>query len=585
MELHSIFRPAKVRRYVACALLTAMICWCPERARADVSISGLGERLQTNVRAFLSLATAQCDSAPWRIQRLYRDSDREIRMALQALGYYEPTISGTFRRDDECWHAEFEISPGEPVRYRSVDIRLDETTSADPAFSARLDVTAPVPGAVLDHGEYENFKSSILRAATYAGYFDAAFVRNEIVVDRDANAADVDIQFTSGAKYRFGEVTFTDGILRRDLLSGYTDIEPGEPYSTSLISQMYEALNGSNYFATVSILTDPIDSEKKTVPVNVVLTPAKRHVYSVGGGYTTDFGPHGRLGFTNRRLNDRGHQLESRLYTSTVRSEINATYRWPRRDPRKEWFSVVTGLQHEKTDTSKHDTYKLGISRSHKRGKTWLETQYLDVAYEDFTVAEQKSSSRLLILGTNWEKAKGRALSRVDNGYRLSVDLRGASDSLGSDTSFLQLRSSARWIRSVGERTRLLARSTLGATMKDRFTELPASVRFFAGGDRSIRGYEFESLGPVDADGNVIGGSHQLEASLEVDYRAWDRWSVAAFADGGSAFNNSDIEWRRGVGIGLRWYSPVGPIRLDFAHPLDDPDNDLRVHISLGPDL
>jgi translocation and assembly module TamA len=176
-------------------------------------------------------------------------------------------------------------------------------------------------------------------------------------------------------------------------------------------------------------------------------------------------------------------------------------------------------------------------------------------------------------------------LSRVSDGYRLGIDLRGATESLASDTSFLQLRINSKWIHSFGSKTRVLARSRLGTTSIDELVELPASVRFFAGGDRSVRGYEYESLGPVDADGNVIGGSHLIDASIEFDYLFKDQWSVGAFVDTGSAFNDDDIHWSTGIGVGIRWYSPVGPIRLDFAHPLDDPENDLRVHISLGPDL
>jgi translocation and assembly module TamA len=100
-----------------------------------------------------------------------------------------------------------------------------------------------------------------------------------------------------------------------------------------------------------------------------------------------------------------------------------------------------------------------------------------------------------------------------------------------------------------------------------------------------VRGYEFESLGPTNADGEVIGGSHLFDASLEVDYLFKAQWAIAAFADIGNAFNNTDFNLKTGVGIGVRWYSPVGPIRFDVAHPLDNPDENFRIHIGLGPDL
>ena len=315
------------------------------------------------------------------------------------------------------------------------------------------------------------------------------------------------------------------------------------------------------------------------------MTPGARRTYSIGAGYATDTGPQGRLGYTNRRRNDKGHQFESKLNASPVKSELTAAYRWPIRDPRQEWFSVVAGVQYEDTDTSESDSYKLGILRSHNVSASWLETRYLDFAFENFKVGDQDTSSRLIIFGVNRESAKGRELGRVTNGRRLSFDIRGASDSLGSDTSFLQFRSTAKWIRSLGEKTRILSRASLGLTVEEELAELPASVRFFAGGDRSVRGYEYESLGPTDAAGDVIGGSHLLTGSLEIDRLVRPQWAIAAFVDSGSAFNDSDIEFSTGAGLGIRWYSPIGPVRLDIAHPLDDPDEDFRIHLSLGPDL
>ena len=550
-----------------------------------MQFNGIDGRLEENVRALSPLTTTGCDSARWRLDRLYRDSEQVIQDALRALGYYDATMTRSLRWDDDCWYAEFNIELGDPVRLRQVDIRIDGDAASDTAFLARIAVGRPASGEILDHGYYGDYKASVLRAAINAGFFDADFERSEVTVDREAHAADMTMRLASGARYRFGEVTFTEDILRKRLLQGYTDIRPGEPYSSKSINELYEALNGSSYFSSVSIKTDPLDEVGKTVPVNVDLLPAKRRIYTMGGGYSTDLGPQGRLGYTDRRINDRGHQLESRLFASTIKSELSASYRWPKRDPRREWISLVAGLQHENTDTSEHDTFKLGALRSRSIGSSWLQTHYLDYEYENYKVADEDSTSELVVLGTNWERAIGRALSRATEGHRLSLDLRGASDAIGSDTSFVQLRARARWVHSFGERTRVLARASLGLTAKEKLTELPASVRFFAGGDHSVRGYEFESLGPVDENGEVIGGSHLVDASLEFDYLLRDKWAMAVFVDSGDAFNDYDIEFNTGIGLGIRWYSPVGPIRLDIAHPLDNPDEDYRIHIGLGPDL
>jgi translocation and assembly module TamA len=585
MKSHLRKRRRRHWRLAAIVLAAITSIGLPSPGAAKMNITGLEAPLETNVRLLTALAAADCDSARWRVERLYRNADTEIRNALQALGYYSPTVQKSFRWDDDCWVADFAIDPGKPVRYGRVAITIEGPAETDPVFLSRLAAERPEVGDILDHGEYTRFKNSLVSAAEHAGYFDADFSRSEVSVDASTRQADLEIRFDAGSKYRFGEVVFTDGILRPQLLAGYTDIEAGQPYSAKAINELYAALSGSTYFGSVSIATEPLDTATKTVPVNVRMTPANRRIWSVGGGYTTDTGPHGKLGFANRRINQRGHQLEARLFGSTVRSELNATYRWPKKDPRREWFNIAGGIQSEDTDTSAHDTYKLGVMRSKNRGAKWLETRYADLAYEDFEVADQRSTSRLFILGTSYEIARGEVLSRVLDGYRLSLDLRGASESLGSDTSFLQFRAGGKWIHSFNPRTRVLARANVGATAKQALTELPASVRFFAGGDRSVRGYDFETLGPVNDDGEVIGGSHLVTASLEFDRAFGKSWAFAVFADTGSAFNASDIELSSGVGIGLRWYSPVGPIRVDFAHPLDNPDESFRLHISLGPDL
>lgn len=568
--------------------IPAFIAWlllmlAATQVSADVEFSGLEPDQETNVRVVMPLATTDCETAQWRVERLFRDSDNHIREALEALGYYDFTVDKSFTTTDDCWLATFDVTVGEPVRLRNVEIHIVGPGADDPFLNRTTDL--PLAGEILNHGRYEKLKASLLAAAITRGYFDASYEASEVTVDPTVYAADLVLRLHSGDQYHFGPVTFTEGILRRDLLVSYSDMRPGDPYRADTISDLYEALSGSNYFATVSISTEPLDRTQKIVPVTVTLTPGTRSIYSVGAGFATDTGVHGRVGYTNRRRNRDGHQFESNLFLSSIRSELTAGYRWPIDDPRKEWFSVVSGVQHEETETSESDTFKFGVQRATAISASWLETRYLDLALENFEVGLQDTSSRLLILGINRESAQGREIGRTTNGRRLSFDLRGASDKLGSDTSFLQFRSTANWIFSLNDTTRLLARGNLGLTLEDNLADLPASVRFFAGGDRSVRGYEFETLGPTDITGAVIGGRHLITASIEIDRLVRPDWTVAAFVDTGSAFNNSDIELSTGIGLGIRWYSPIGPLRIDLAHPLDDPDEDFRIHISLGPDL
>ena len=575
-------KPIKTRFPFLVALLLPI--WAGG-AVAEVTYSGLTPAQEANARAVMPLAAADCDSAIWRVRRLFRDADTNLRRSLEALGFYDAAVAKTLTSVGDCWSANFDVTVGSPVKLREVNVEIDGDASTDSEFQSRIQSSRPLPGEILNHGRYDQFKSVLLGAAINSGYFDAELVRSEVMVDRNAFVADISLILQSGPRYRFGEIKFSQGILRDNLLFGYADIQTGDPYNAAAISKLYESLNGSTYFKTVSISTEPLDNENKTVPVNISLAPGARRVYSIGAGFATDTGPKGRLGYANRRRNDKGHQFESKLSLSPVDSELTAAYRWPIRDPRKEWFSIGGGIQHENTDTSESDAFKLGILRSRNISTTWLETRYLDYTFENFKVGDQDTSSELVILGNNWEATKGRELSRTRNGSLLSFDIRGASDALGSDTSFAQFRSTAKWIHSFGDKTRFLARGTFGLTIKDELSELPASVRFFAGGDRSIRGYDYESLGPVDASNIVIGASNLLTGSIEVDRLFRPQWAVAAFFDSGSAFNNTDIELSSGVGIGIRWYSPVGPVKLDLAHPLDDPDKSIRIHISLGPDL
>ena len=165
------------------------------------------------------------------------------------------------------------------------------------------------------------------------------------------------------------------------------------------------------------------------------------------------------------------------------------------------------------------------------------------------------------------------------------MNIRGAVETFLSDISFVQASVNAKFIRSFWENGRILVRGDLGITETSEFDRLPTSLRYFAGGDNSIRGFGYEDLGPRDEDGDVIGGKYLAVASVEYEHRIKEKWSVAGFVDAGNAFNSfsGDIEY--GSGFGVRWLSPVGLIRVDLAMGLSEPDHPVRLHIVIGPDL
>ncbi|MCK6371992.1 MAG: autotransporter assembly complex protein TamA, partial [Gammaproteobacteria bacterium] len=559
----------RLSRFVAAAVAVSLPFAV---ARAEVRIEGIGGALRDNVRAHLTLDDASCDTPSWRLRRLRRKAEGEIREALEAFGHYDPTISVEHSVTAKCWLSVFRIGKGEPVRLRDVDVTIEGDAQSEPAFRRLLQRSPLEAGAILDHAEYESYKKKITDLARREGYFAGRFSEARIGVYPPEYAADVTLRFASGPRYRFGAVTLEQSMLEPELLERFVPFREGDPYDGALIDEFYDALLATGYFASVDLRTQPGVLPDDTVPVSVQLAPADRKVYTAGIGYGTDTGPKLRGGFINRRVNERGHQLESSLSVSRVVSEAGVSYRIPRQDPRVEWLSIDTGYQEQDTDTSETRIYKIGLKEFRRRSHGWIETRLLDLSTERFEIAGDRRRELLLIPGLSWNRKFPQAatIMRPERGYSLAFKLRGTASWLGSDSEFLQADAIGRMVVPAWTGARLLLRGDFGTTAKDEFRSLPASVRYFAGGDNSVRGYDFETLGPTDDDGNVVGGSHQLIGSVELDQLIASNWSVAAFADTGNAFDSfSSVRTKTGVGAGLRWYSPLGPVRLDLAFPLD----------------
>ena len=341
----------------------------------------------------------------------------------------------------------------------------------------------------------------------------------------------------------------------------------------------------ADYFSTVSAQPDLSNKDSLDLPINVSLSPAKRTIYTAGVYVSTDSGPGVKVGMQRRWVNDQGHKFSADIDDAQRRKSITTNYLIPLPGPNDKSLNFGVAYRDENTDTSQSRTEKVAANESAKwHGFTrTIGVQYLAGTFE---IADEQAYSKLFYAETTLTRKQANDFFFPRRGYSLAFALRAAPEKLLSDTSFTQVTADAKYIRPLGRRQRLILRTSLGAMAVADFDQLPPELRFFAGGDRSIRGFDYQQLGTTNAAGKVIGGTYLTVGSVEVERYFLPKWGAAVFVDGGDAFRTGEFNLNIGAGIGVRWRSPVGVVRVDVAKPIaSDLGDALRLHISIGPDL
>jgi translocation and assembly module TamA len=552
----------------------------------EVQISGIPEKMSQAILASLPIEQDRTDARLTEagIRRLHRQTPGEITRMLQAYGYYNATVTSSLARAGDGWRASYSVDLGPEVRVSSLDVQVLGPGKDDPVLMEWRKRYPLKPGDVLEHKLYEDAKNEVLQLSQERGYLDARFVLHEIRVDPQANKAEMRLHLESGERYRFGAVkliqdTFDDAFVR-----GFLNFVPGEPYETSRLLALDQRFISSEYFAQARIRPLLDQTQDRAVPIEATLTPRKRTVYGFGLGYGTDTGPRISASAERRWVNRRGHRALGEVRASGIGSNLLLQYRIPAKHPATDYYAVVGTWTDEETDTADRQTATVTLSET-KFLDPWERTlglSYLNEFYDVGALTDQRSA--LLIPSMRWQRTKSDDPLYPSRGWHLAAELKGASEGLASDISMIQLAMDLKAVRRVSKRGRLIGRLDLGLSDVSDFDALPPSLRFFAGGDRSIRGYEYRSLGPVDSSGKVVGGRNLAVASLEYEHTLKKDIALALFYDVGNAFNGT-LDAHAGAGVGLHWRLPVGMLRLDLAQALDDPDRPWRVHFTIGPDL
>jgi len=533
--------------------------------------------------------------SPRRIKRLHQQAPIEIKRTLQAFGYYQPDIAAQLtppNPGETAWQANYAILLGKAVTIGKIDLQIFGQAQLDQAFQ-NLHAHLPLKvGDALNHANYEKIKQQLRNLAQERGYFAAKLLKNQIRLDEQAYQAEIVVWFDSQQRYRFGEITFEQDFFTESLLKRFLNFNTNDYYHSDTLLTFKNALTNSDYFEKVEVEMQSVNQAQRLIPIKVTLKPRKPNKYTFGIGYATDTGIRGSVEWQRRYVNRYGHHFSLKAELAETRRGATARYFIPLGEEIENFLTITGGYKKETLDTSDSETLSIGVHKNHFR-HFWHQqlTEVIGIEYRDekYTIGSDSGHAKMLMPSINWSYLNADDRLYTSRGIKVKLGVQGALSALGSNVSFLQTHLNTTYIQRLFDKGRIIARGELGysaiSLLDGEFHDLPPSIRFFAGGDRSVRGYDYRSLGPKNDQGEVIGGKNLLVGSIEYEHRVLEQWSVAAFYDVGNAFNDFSQSLKHGTGIGVRWHSPVGLIRLDVATALNEEGYPVRLHVTVGPDL
>jgi translocation and assembly module TamA len=592
--MEHVFRRWRWRQNLAAAALL-VLALPAAAATLSLQVDGVEDDIKTPVIQATGIGDyADRDVTAPQAQRLYNSASKRIAAALEPYGYYNANTHGELQQTAQGWTAILHVDPGEATTIATFELTLPDPARDEPAVRKALAAFVPKKGQRLDHVAYEKSKAAVQTALLASGYLDASLTTHQVDVSRADNRATVTLVWKPGQRYRYGATTFSGGQFDDGFLDRYVPWHDGDFYAQSQLLQLQQHLIDADYFAVVEVQPDTEHAHDGIIPIAVTLGPAKRNVYTAGIFVDTDVGFGVRGGMTRRWVNSHGHKVKLEAQIAQRLKSAAATYSIPLPGDNNRSYNFGVNYLDENTETTLSHTTSL-VANETRDWMGFTRTLGLHLLTGDFTILdpngntaiEQRGTTTLLYPEIGLEKKKADDLLFVRDGYSLTLAARG-SPGLVSVTSFLQARADAKWIHGIGNRQRIILRGSLGAMTVGDFDKLPPQLRFFAGGDRSIRGYNYETIGPHDAQGLVIGGQDLAVGSVEYEYYFTRNWGIATFIDAGDAFTGfGNFSTHIGTGLGVRWRSPVGMVRADLGVPVRDPDgeNGVVLHLVIGPDL
>jgi translocation and assembly module TamA len=626
---------------VILALLVITLVALPGAATAELAydIRGVDDPIKSNILQHIDTLQIgpQGRLADRHFDRVLANTISEAKIALRPYGYYAAEVRGRIHRESEDEVViRLNISPGPPIIVEHLQLEMVGDGSRSRALRDWRKDWPLKEGAVLDQVAWEQQKQRAIELTDAIGYLGADFTTRTLEIDLERNRANIKLTLDTGPRFVMGDIDFGEHVLNPGILELVPRFEKGDPYTTHLMDRFRSDLWNTGYFTDIDVVqTEVPESEPPRVDLTVRTSTDFRNRYTGSLGFGTDTGLRLQANWSRHPMSASGDRIDLGIGWQELDDQfaVRATYRLPRAERNREFWTVDTVLKFEsmdlefKVEPEDDDYIKLAngnVEEQHLRlGRLKIrnlgggETQLFETPFVQYINSEERFQPNEQSIVFGYDDETDKLLSRVDNAISIGVeyglvnvlgkgfDIRGhrerawvfhSNKAFGSEIEFTQLYASMRRSRKWGDRWKFIYRAEAGYTdanvneltidiggaqLDISDTRLPNFYRFKAGGSQSVRGYGFESL-----SNNDIGSNHIVTASAEIEMKVLEKWSAAVFVDTGNAFNDwSEPQLKIGAGIGVRWYSIAGPISLDFAQALDFTDDPWRIHFTIGVPL